>query len=455
MTARRSAYTAEWVLPISSAPIRDGVVVVEGERIAFVGPAAESRERWADAREVPLGRAALLPGLVNAHSHLELTALRGFLETLPFWRWLQTLTSVRNELLGERELHDSALAGIGEALRNGITTLADTTASGAPLAAMREAGVRGVVYVETFGPDPAQATESLRALRAAVDRLRPDESSLVRVGVSPHAPYTVSAPLYSITANYAVAASLPMAVHIAESVAESVFVREGDGPFADRLRERGIAVAPQATTPIALLATCGVLSARPLLIHAVQLQEEANDVERIADSGATVVHCPISNAKLGHGIAPLLRLRGAGVTVGLGTDSVASNDRMDLLGEARQAALLASAAMGVPDALPAHDALAMATIGGARALGLGHRIGTLEEGKDADLAAFPLDGPDVGYVHDPAVSLIHVVTGTVRARLVTVAGRELVVDGVVTGESPSLAGRMESLGRRVQQWGMR
>jgi 5-methylthioadenosine/S-adenosylhomocysteine deaminase len=283
-----------------------------------------------------------------------------------------------------------------------------------------------------------------------VEAARVEDTALVRVGVSPHAPYTVSTPLFTATAKLAQQESLPMAVHVAESRAEMLLVRDGTGPFADRLRARQIAVAPQAESPIALLDAAGVLAAQPLLIHVIQADDR--DLQRIANAGATIVHCPISNAKLGHGIAPLDRMLAHGIRTGLGTDSVASNDRMDLLGEARQATLLCSLRAGTPDALSAHDALALATRGGADALGLGARVGTLEVGKDADLAAFPLDHEDAQPLFDPAVALVHALAGKVHATLVTVQGRELVRHGAVIQRDDGLPQRVNDWRDRLEQW---
>ena len=315
---------------------------------------------------------------------------------------------------------------------------------------MRDLGVRGIGYVEVFGPDPAQCDASLAGLARQAEAMRRDDTALVRTGISPHAPYTVSAALFRAVADMARADAWPMAVHVAESVAESRFVRDGDGPFAEGLRARRIAVAPQARSPVALLDACGVLACRPLLIHAIQVDDD--DIARMADRGASVVHCPISNLKLGHGVAPLERFHAAGIATGLGTDSVASNDRMDLLGEARQATLLQAMRRGAPDALPAHDALAAATLGGARALGLADRIGSLEVGKEADLAAFSLGHADAHPVHDPAVTLVHVLAGAAPATLTVVAGRERVRDGQVLDGDPLRRSRMEALGARLRAW---
>jgi 5-methylthioadenosine/S-adenosylhomocysteine deaminase len=428
-----------------------GAVLVHDGQIAWVGPAAHATAHMpADTPVHALGNAALMPGLVNAHSHLELTGLRGFLEGLDFREWLRTLTIVRRDLLSEDDLLDASRLGIAEALRHGITTLADCTDSALPLAAMRELGVRGIGYVEVFGPDPLQCAESIARLQQRVTVLRAADTSLVRTGVSPHAPYTVSAPLFAATAAFARAEGLPIAVHVGESAAESAFVVEGTGPFAVRLRERGIAVAPQALSPIALLEDTGVLAARPLLIHVIRAEDR--DFARIADHGATIVHCPISNAKLGHGIAPLDRMLAHGIATGLGSDSVASNDRMHLLEEARQATLFHAVRSGMPDSLSAADALSLATRGGAAALQLEDRIGTIAVGKAADLAAFPLTGAGVHPVFDPAVTLVHVLGGSARASLVTVAGRELVRNGQVTDADPAWERRARRTGERLEQW---
>ncbi len=445
-----SVYAAQWVLPITAPVIAQGAVVVEGERIVFVGPRAELPSRFASERCIDLGNAVLMPGLVNAHTHLELTALRGFLEGLAFPDWLALLTQARRECFDADSLMDSSCAGIAEGLRNGITTYADTTESGVPLHAMHAMGVRGVGYLEVFGPDATQREAALAALLVRAGELRARDTALVRTGLSPHAPYTVSAALYRAVAEVARVDQWPLAVHIAEGVAEMQLVRDGAGPFADRLRARGIAVSPQARSPIALLEACGVLDCRPLLIHAIQV--DADDIATIAGHGATVVHCPVSNLKLGHGIAPVLDICSAGVALGLGTDSVASNDRMDLLGEARLAALLAATRAGVPDALSAHDVLALATLGGARALGLSDTIGSLEVGKSADLAAFALTDVDAHPVHDPVVTLIHVLAGAVRAELVVVAGVVRVRGGELITGDPAREQRMAVLGERLRAW---
>jgi len=432
------------VLPISAPPVEHGTVAVSDGRIAYVGPRAGA-PRGADA---DLGEAILLPGLVNVHSHLELTMMRGFLEDLDFAHWIMRLNAVKRAVLDRDQMLDAARLGIVEGLRHGITTFADTCDSGVAFDAMVEAGVRGIMYQEVFGPDPAQCAASLEGLRRKVDALRPRVTALVHVGVSPHAPYTVSDALYAAVADYAMQEALPVAVHIAESEVERQLVEEGEGVFAAGLRKRDIAVGRRARSSMELLRQTRVLDTRPLLIHCVRL--DPADIELVAQSASPVAHCPISNAKLGHGVAPLLELLAADVTVGLGSDSVASNNRMDLLAEARAAVLTQRARVGRHDALFSRDALHLATLGGARALNLDGEIGSLDVGKSADLVAFPF-AEHVLPVHDPEAAVVFGLPGT-AASLVTVAGHELVRDGTLVRADAGLTQRVSATAARMAAW---
>ena len=437
-------YHARWVLPISRPPLEHATVVEHEGRIVYVGERASAPP----GVDTDLGDAALLPGLVNAHTHLELTVMRGFLEDLAFRSWILRLTRARRAVLSFGALVDSARAGIAEGLRAGITTYADTTESGAPFAAMRQVGVRGIAYQEVFGPDPSQCAESLAGLRAKVAELRRDETALVRVGVSPHAPYSVSDPLFEATAAFAHAEGLPVAVHIAESEEESVYVQQGVGGWADAHRARGIAVARRGVTPIRLLERTRVLDAQPLLIHCVR--SDADDIAAIARHDCAVAHCPASNAKLAHGIAPLVELLEAGVRVGLGSDSVASNNRMDLLDEARLAILMQRVRTGRYDAVSATTALQLATLGSARALGLDREIGSLDVGKAADLAAFPLHYARSAPVYDPATALVFSSSG-LAASFVAVGGRVLVRDSRLV-EDNALTAWLDGPARALAEW---
>ena len=442
MTTR---YHARWVCPIASAPVRDGTVVEHFGRIAYVGPRNAAP---AGGDDVDLGQAILVPGLVNAHCHLELTAMRGFLDGLEFREWILRLTAARRAVLTPEMLLDSARLGVVEGLLHGITTFADTGDTGAGFDAMLELGVRGICYREVFGPDPVQCEGAVAELEGKLDDMLSRATNLVRVGISPHAPYTVSDALFRATAALAKRRTLPVAVHVAESAIESALVERGEGAFAAGLRARNIAVAPRARTPIALLESLGVLGLRPLLIHCIRV--DAVDIGAIAANDCAVAHCPASNARLGHGIAPLVALLDAKIRVGIGSDSVASNDRMDLLDESRLAALFANAREQHHDAVPAARALALATIGGAQALDLNREIGTIEIGKAADLAAFAIS-PDRMPVHDPVAALMHAIAGQ-RADFVCVAGEVRVRNGRLLHADDALSERVQSAAILLERW---
>lgn len=415
-------YHARWVLPIAGEPIENGTVAESDGRITYVG----TREDAPAGEDYELGDAILLPGLINTHTHLELTVMRGFLEDLCFSDWINKLRRSRNEVLTNEMLFDSARLGLLEGLHAGITTYADTCSSGVVMQAMKELGVRGIMYQETFGPDPKAADAAMKELDARVSALLGEQTDLVALGVSPHAPYTVSDELYSAAAKYARSKNLPLAMHIAESREEEAIVAEASGDFADAWKTRGIEVKKRARSPIALLERLGLLGDRSLLIHCVRLDDD--DIASIARSRSSVAHCPASNAKFGHGVAPLLPLLAAGVRVGIGSDSVASNNRMDLLDEARLSVLIHRAITTAHDAFGARDALRLATLGGAEALGMSDRVGSLEIGKDADLAAFRLDRLRTIPTGNPEAAALFALAGR-GAELVTVRGRRLVENG--------------------------
>lgn len=449
MPERVTIYRAAWVLPVSSEPLRDGAVMVDTDgRIAAVGPRL-ALEAPADAEIVDLGDAALLPGLVNVHAHPELSIFRGALEDLRFRDWILRLVGAKRSSLTEADYDVAARWSLVECLRAGMTTVAATESSAASFGALRDAGMRGLVYREVFGPDPAVADEAMADLRGCVERLRRDETDLVRVGISPHAPYTVSDALFTAAARYACSEGLPMAIHAGESVPERDLVTRGEGDFAPGLRARGIATPPRGATTVEMLDRLGVLAARPLLIHCVLV--EYDDMVRMADHGCAVAHCPVANAKLGHGIAPYAELREAGVRVGLGTDSVGSNNRQDLLEEARIASLLHRGRVASYDVLTPTDLLRLVTVDGAQALGLEERIGTLEPGKDADLCAVRLTAPHVRPVHDPTAAVFHAARGT-DVILTVVQGRVLFADGVVrTLDEAALAEAVLEPAARVRE----
>jgi cytosine/adenosine deaminase-related metal-dependent hydrolase len=416
---------AQWVVPIAGEPFENGEVYVVEGRIASVGPAGHSPLAPTD-EIVDLGSTALLPGFVNTHTHLELTVMRGLLEDLGFREWIARLTSIKFTILGADDMLDSARLGTLEALSAGVTTCGDTCDSGLALDALREAGMRGVVFQEVFGPDTAQAPESMRKLTEKIDALRERTGSdeRVTVGVSPHAPYTVSAELFRRTAAFALERTLPVAIHAAESAHEERFVRDGLGPFADGLARRSIAWEPPRMSTIAYLSSLGVLETRPLLIHAVRATSE--DLDLVAAAGGRIAHCPKSNAKLGHGAAPLRDMLDRSIVVGLGTDSVASNNICDPIDEARSAVMCARTRAGDYRVLSARAALELATLGGARALGVDLDVGTIEPGKRADLCAVSLDGLHLAPVYDVETAIVF--SASARDVVLTVVDGRILYD---------------------------
>ena len=361
------------VHPVTAPPIEDGAVLVDDRgTIAAVGP-QPLVPAPPGARKLDFPHASLVPGLVNTHTHLELTHLAEKNAEREFARWIRALRTLKDATTPE-EFSRAAERGVRDGWAAGVTCVADTGSTGAPLEALARLGGRGIYYQEVFGPDPAKRAASMEELEQALARLSRLASSRLRLGVSPHAPYTVSEPLYRAVADLARREGWPVAVHLAESHAESDLVREGRGPFADALRARGIAVTPRGCSPVAFLVQRGVVQRGTLCIHCVQVDQD--DVELLSRAGASIALCPRSNRAHGHGTAPLSAFRRAGLRVGLGTDSVVSVGDSNLWAEAAAAGL------------DGEDALRMLTIGGARALGLEREIGSLEVGKQADLAVF-------------------------------------------------------------------
>jgi cytosine/adenosine deaminase-related metal-dependent hydrolase len=379
--------SADWLVPVEGEPIRDGsVAIADDGTIAAVGPAAHlgTGERFDGC--------VIVPGLVDCHSHLEYAVYAGFGDGLPFSSWIGLHVS-RKSLLDLDQMRAIATDGAHECLRSGITTVGDCSFVGAAAEAAAETGLRAIVYLEVFGRD-ASALGRFEEMRM---RVEPVLSDRVRLGVSPHAPYTCTLELYEACAGL----GLPVATHLAESVSERLYLLEGSGDWA---AFSDLLVPPPGTTGIRLLAEAGLLGPTVMAAHCVDVGEE--EIRLLADAGAGVAHCPRSNGYLGCGVAPLEELLAAGIPVGIATDSPASTPSFDLFEELRSAIVAARARAGRPDALSAGRALELATLGGARVLGMDAEIGSLVPGKQADLAVVSLAGSPFDPVEDPVAAVV-------------------------------------------------
>jgi len=424
-------YEADWICPISSSPIRNGRLAVDNGKIIPLprgeGVRAESAPREGlNPATILFPGCAIIPGFVNAHSHLELTILRGFLEDLSFTDWIPKLTRTKYQHLTRNELLASASLGCVEMIRAGVTCLGEVMDVGTAWQAMRQFGLQGIAFQEVFGPAESQADEAIADLQKKIDAYRPAQTDTLRVGVSPHAPYTVSPKLFQAVNRFAEQESLRMTTHIAESEDEGMFVRRSAGVFAKRWAERGIGL--------------GLLRPEMLLVHAIDLED--TDFDLLRSKQPALVHCPKSNAKLAHGVARIPEIRDTGITIGLGTDSVASNNVVDMFEEMRAAIFQQRARTKQFDAIDAQSALRMATLGGAECLGLSRLLGSLDPGKRADFVVVDLTDPAVQPVYDPITAMVYSASRH-NVRATFIGGREMSVDSKhLIGECAAIAERL-------------
>ena len=380
--------SADWVVPVEGPPIRDGAVAIDDRGlISAVG----AREELGDGQHY--GEAVILPGFVNAHTHLEYDVYAGFGDGLGFADWIG-LHVQRKQRIDLEDMTAIARLGALHCLRSGITTVGDCSFSGAAASACADLGLRGTIYLEVFGATDEPIHERFEPMRERIGSALSDD---VRLGISPHAPYTCTIDLYRAASKVGV----PVATHLAESEAETEFLRSGGGAWASFAE---MLVPPPGTTGIRALADAGLLDANVIAAHCVKVDEE--EIALLAEHDVAVAHCPRSNGMLGCGVAPLAELREAGIRVCIATDSPASTPSFDIFDEMRAAIVAARARQGRPDALTAADALELATLGGARALGLDAALGSLVPGKQADLTVLSLaDTPFVPW-EDPVTGAV-------------------------------------------------
>ena len=411
---QNSLLSSRWVIPVEPAGtvLEDHCVALRGGVVEAVLPRAAAEARFSSYEKVNLGEHVLIPGLVNAHTHAAMSLMRGLADDLPPLRWLEErIRPAEARLVSPQFVKDGTLLACAEMLRGGVTCFNDMYFfPEAALEAALEARMRvslGMIvfdFPSAYASDPDDYLAKGLALR---DRWR--EHPLVSFCVAPYAPYTVSDDTLRKIAKLVGEIEVPVHVHLHETEDE----------IARSLSEHGV-------RPVERLQRLGLLGPGLIAVHAVHLTEA--EIALLAEHGASVAHCPSSNLKLASGFAPVAKMAAAGINLAIGTDGAASNNRLDMFEEMRLTALLAKAVAGDAEAMPAHAALRAATLGGAAALGLEARIGSIAPGKAADLVAVRLAGPELSPCHDPVSQLVYA-AGRQHVSDVWVAGRRLLRAG--------------------------
>lgn len=421
----------DWLVPVEPAGVvlqQHGIGIRDG-LIVYIGPRAEALRKDAlDVRELP--GMLLSPGLINAHGHAAMTLFRGLADDLPLMTWLNDhIWPAEAKWVDEAFVRDGTDIAIAEQLKGGITCFSDMYFF--PKVAcerVHESGIRAQISVPVLDfpiPGARTADESLHIGIELFNDL--SHHDRIKIAFGPHAPYTVSDE--NLEKIRVIADELDAAIHM--HVHETAF------EVQEAVRER-------QERPLARLQRLGLLGPRFQAVHMTQISDD--DLAILVESNTSVIHCPESNLKLASGFCPVERLWQAGVNVALGTDGAASNNDLDLLGETRTAALLAKAVAGSATALDAHRALRMATLNGARALGIERDTGSLEPGKAADMVAFDLSGLAQQPIYDPVSQLIYA-SGRDCVRHVWVAGKQLLEDKRLTRMDE------EALIRTAKAWG--
>jgi 5-methylthioadenosine/S-adenosylhomocysteine deaminase len=408
---------AGWVVPVEAGPavLPDHSIAVQDGRIVAVLPTAESRLRY-DARENwEMQGHVIIPGLVNLHTHAAMSLMRGVADDLPLMTWLHDhIWPAEMALVGPDFVRDGTRLACAEMIRGGITCFQDMYFfPDAAAEAVLDSGMRAVLGMIVIEFPSAYAGDAAGYLHRGMeirDRFRAEPR--LSFSLAPHAPYTIGDATFGQVLTYAEQLEVPVHTHIHETDDEILRGREKDG-----------------VRPLARLQGLGLLGPGLIGAHMVHLTDD--EIASYARAGSHVAHCPSSNLKLASGFAPIAKLVEAGVNVGLGTDGAASNNRLDLFEEMRLAALLAKAVAGRADAVPARKALEMATLGGARALGVADRLGSIAPGKQADLTAIDFSALALQPVYD-VVSQIVYAAGREHVTHVWVDGELILKDRVLT-----------------------
>lgn len=423
-----------WLVPVEPAGVvlKEHALGIRDGRIVFIGPRAAALKL--DAREIrELPDMLLCPGLINAHGHAAMTLFRGMADDLPLMAWLERhIWPAEAKWVDETFVRDGTDLAIAEQIKGGITCFSDMYFF--PKVAsecIHDSGIRGQIAIPILDfpiPGASTADDAIRQGVELFNDLKHHER--IKITFGPHAPYTVGDE--NLEKIRVIAEELDASIHM--HVHETAFeVQQSVEQYGER--------------PLARLGRLGLLGPRFQAVHMTQISDE--DLVLLVESNTSVIHCPESNLKLASGFCPVERLWQAGVNVAIGTDGAASNNDLDLLGETRTAALLAKAVAGSATALDAHRALRMATLNGARALGIETDVGSLEVGKAADMVAFDLSGLAQQPVYDPVSQLIYA-TGRDCVKHLWVAGKQLLDDRRLTRlDEDRLCATAKAWGQRI------
>jgi len=444
---------ARYVLPVSGPHIEDGAVLVRGSEIAAVGTRSDLVREYPTEEIVDYGLAALMPGFVDLHTHLEYSVFRGVVDDLPYSQWKMEVQR-REAFLDDADWADSAMLGAVETIRSGITTVADVTDSGASVEAAELAGLRGVIYREVSTMDPS-------AVQRVIDEAGSDieswgsrvDSSRLSIGIAPHSPYTCHPKLFQAVANAVGDSDRHVAIHLAGSRDEYDFVKYGSSRLGQDFRTQSgwadEAWMPTGVSPVRYVYQWDVLDLPNVMaVHCVHVDN--SDIEVLRDANVSVAHCPRCNAKLGMGTAPLGEFKTHRLRVGIGTDSPASNSTIDFFEEMRVGLLIQRGLRGEQGFYTAESFIRLATLEGARALKLDHIIGTLDVGKRADVIAVDLSKSYQVPTQNPYGALVHtcnqedVLMTMVDGRVLYDRGRFLTLDPA------SMATRLEQMRLKVR-----
>ncbi len=426
--------TARYVLTVSTPYIEDGAVLVRGDKIVEVGKSADLLQRYPDEEVRDFGMAAVMPGFVDCHSHLEYSIMRGILNDVPYAAW-KAFTFEKEALLTEQDWLDSAMLGAYEAVSAGITTVADVTRTGASLLAAERLGMRGIVYREVGAASREQVTGAMEEAVADIEGWgASSQSGRFRFGIAPDSLYTCHPQILREVARYAAGERVPVAIHLAGSQDECDFIRYGSSPFSiasDSETHRAfaghqsVALLPAGCSPVQYALNWDILSVPGVLaIHCVKVDDR--DINTLAEQGVSVCVCPRANAKLGMGVAPIVQMARAGVTVGLGTDSPAAADSIDPIKEMRFTMLVLRAINGRDGFIQGPDMIRMATLDSASALGMGDLVGSLDPGKLADIVVVDLSDSRQAPTHFPTSAVVH--TADRDNVVMTMVGGQVVYD---------------------------